>query len=102
MILSIDFETHSLKNLKKTGAKASDPEITIMAWAFDNEPVQIWDPQQGSMPERVVDHVRNGGIVRGWNVTYEFEVWNRLASRSNWIPRLEAEQLDDTMARAAY
>ena len=48
MKIYIDFETKSAVDLKKQGAYnyAKDPstEVLMMAWAIDDEPVQIYIP----------------------------------------------------------
>lgn len=109
--LSIDFETASLADLKKVGAatyaKHPSTRVLCMAWAFNHEPVQVW--REGEVfPQRVLDHVARGGLVRGWNLSFEFWVWNYVLRRLNrtgalaGFPALKREQLEDTMAAAAY
>lgn len=78
-VLSIDFETCSTVDLRKTGvypyARHEDTFVICMAWAFDDEPVQVWRFDQ-PFPQRVLDHVSNRGDVRAWNAGFEIEVWN--------------------------
>lgn len=105
-VLSIDFETASKADLRKTGVRryAADPSTIVlcMAWAFDDDPVQIWAP--GDPPfQRVISHVLKNGTVRGWNVAFEWEVWNYVLRRDHpAFPILPMGSLEDTMARAAY
>lgn len=109
-VLSIDFETCSTADLRRTGAVkyALDPttRVLCMAWAFDNEPVRLWNPddQTTPFPQRVIDHVAAGGIVRGWNVRFELAVWNYCLHPKFLftLPMLSIDQLRDTMAQAAY
>lgn len=105
-ILSLDFETFSQADLRKIGAHAyarhPSTGVICLAWAFDDEPAAIWLPGQ-PMPKRVILHIMNGGIVCGWNVAFEWLVWNYvLCLLLPSLPRIEAGQLRDTMAAAAY
>lgn len=105
--LSLDFETASELDLPRVGVHvyAAHPSTRVlcMAWAFDDEPVQVWRPGQ-PFPDRVIEHVRNNGKVSGWNVGFEFVIWNQVLDRSPRLstPGMLVGQLEDTMARAAY
>lgn len=107
-ILSIDFETASLVDLRRTGAHVYSEDkstrVLCMAWAFDDEPVAVWREGQ-PFPQRVLDHVQNGGKVRAWNAAFEFAIWNatllRQIGRADQGYGLSLMQLDDTMAAAA-
>lgn len=105
-ILSIDFETASEADLKRTGAwvysRHPSTRVLCMSWAFDNEPVKSWRPGQ-PFPQRIMDHVVTGGEVHAWNALFEFCIWqNVLWHRLKLIPTLKLEQVFCTMARAAY
>ncbi|MDR3472208.1 MAG: hypothetical protein P4M09_11020, partial [Devosia sp.] len=110
-VLSIDFETKSQADLKRVGAavyaKHPTTKILCMSWAFNDEPVATWRPGQ-IFPARIWRHVEQGGIVRGWNVAFEFWIWNErllthmLALAGRRYPALKIAQLRDTMAQAAY
>lgn len=104
-VLSIDFETASQADLTQVGARlyAEHPSTRVlcMAYAFDNGPVSHWVPG-APFPADVAAHVAVGGTVRGWNVKFELEIWNRVLGRHTPRPSLRPEQLDDTMARAAF
>jgi DNA polymerase bacteriophage-type len=113
--LSIDFETASTVDLRKTGAHAyarhPDTQILCMSYAFEGEPVLRWKPGE-PFPARIADHVARRYPVHGWNVGFEWLIWNHVLLRSSYvpprgivaptIPPLELDQLRDTMARAAY
>lgn len=78
--------------------------VLCMSYAFDGEPVQRWKPGE-PFPTRVMDHVARRLPVQGWNVGFEWVIWNHVLRRGNAasiIPPLELDQLRDTMARAAY
>lgn len=105
-ILSIDFETRSAVDLRKTGSRryAADPSTSVicMAWAFDNDPVQIWHRGQ-RFPRAVLDHVLTFGTVRAWNAGFELDIWREtLCHQEQLAVPLWPDQLEDTMARAAY
>lgn len=110
--LSIDFETASLRELKRSGAKAyaQDPSTRVlcMAYTFDGgATVDVWRIGQ-PFPASVVAHVAAGRTVRAWNASFEWHIWNETLSRQIVLPRgqvfpaLSLNQLDDTMAAAAY
>ena len=78
MICHIDFETKSQADLRKVGAHnyAADlsTEIWVLAYAFDDEPVQVWDPEQDPEPEELINHVKNGGEVHAHNAAFELAI----------------------------
>lgn len=107
--LSIDFETASTADLRRAGAHAyarhPDTRVLCMSYRFDNGPVQRWKPGE-PFPQRVLDHVARRRPVQGWNVGFEWVIYNHVLRRQlpgglN-TPELELDQLRDTMARAAY
>lgn len=107
-VLSIDFETASEADLKKVGAPAyakhPSTRVLMMAWAFNDEHTALW-VMDTPLPQRVLDHVANGGKVRGWNVAFEYWIWNevlRAQAAPQPVPPLNTAQLEDTMAAAAY
>ena len=104
-VLSIDFETTSTVDLRKTGvfpyARHEDTKVLCMAYAFDNDPVQVWRWDQ-PFPADVAGHVQSGLPVRAWNAQFEFEIWNNTLARHVLLPALTRDQLFDTMAQAAY
>lgn len=70
-ILWVDFETRSRVDLPSKGAYnyAQDlsTEVLCMAYAFDDEDVQVWMPDQ-PFPERVARHT---GQIRAHNAAFE-------------------------------
>jgi DNA polymerase len=71
MILWIDFETRSHCDLKKHGvynyAQDITTEVLCMSYAFDDEDVQTWTPDQ-PFPERVRNHK---GLIYAHNAAFE-------------------------------
>lgn len=106
-ILSIDFETASTIDLRRVGVHkyAEDPSTRVlcMAYAFDNGPVEVWRPSYQPFPQSVYDHLVTFGPVRGWNIKFEYYIWNEVLLREfNFLPSLAPYQCYDTMAQAAY
>lgn len=104
MILSLDLETRSPADLKRSGAyryfEHPWTEILCAAYAIDDGPVHGWTPGQPCPPE-IVDLVNSGDGVSGWHVNFERQGWNRiLGPKFGWpVPRLEQYQC--TAAQAA-
>ena len=102
MIASLDFETRSGTDIKLGLCRyLSDPDAAVLclAWAMDDGEVQLWVPGDPD-PAPLLDHIRAGRAVRGWNVAFEHAVWNRLCQPMGW-PELFLDQCIDTMAQAA-
>jgi len=101
-VLSIDFETRSRVDLKVHGLDvySSSPttEIICLAAGFTADDVQVWTPDQ--VPQWVLDHAANKGLIAAWNASFEHHIWNRVGPRFGW-PEIQWEQLIDSMAIAA-
>lgn len=105
--LSIDFETRSACELRDRGLHnyATDPTTGVhcMAFAFDDEPVDIITDMKGFYtrglyPHDVIAHVAKGGIVYAHNAAFELAIWNNICvPRYGW-PELKPEQVRCTMA----
>jgi len=121
-ILSIDFETRSTVDLKKSGvyvyAQHPDTDIWCMAWAFDDEEPEIWVPHElnyvpariaedalwdykAGLPRRIVDHIRAGGEVRAWNAQFERLIWREIMVKRYGAPEIAMEQFVCSAAEAA-
>ena len=102
-ILHLDFETRSTLDLKKVGLhNYADPkftEVLCLAWAFDDEPVQLIAPRwfEPKTQPRMLDHIFSGGSVWAHNATFEFQIWNKIFCP---ILDLKLEQMTCTMAMA--
>jgi DNA polymerase bacteriophage-type len=101
--LHVDFESRSVVDLKRFGlyvyANHPSTEAWCMAYAFNDEPVQLWKEGE-PLPKRVADHVKSGGIVVGHNVAFEWHIWNYIMKPRYGWPTLKLSQLECTMARA--
>ena len=102
--LSIDFETRSTVNLKKTGvyayAEHPDTNLWCAAYAFDDEGPEIWVPGDPP-PERIVEHVKAGGEIRAWNANFERVIWWLILTPTYGWPMPKLEQFWCTAADAA-
>lgn len=79
MYLWLDFETRSLLNLKNVGldryAKDPSTEVLMLAWAFGDEDVSLWQPRLEPMPERLRLGIESPGIIKAaWNYNFEKDV----------------------------
>lgn len=73
--LSIDIETYSSNNLKTSGlykyTEAPDFEIILIAWAFDNEPIQIAE-SINDLPDKFIKALHDKTIKKtAWNAAFE-------------------------------
>lgn len=103
MVISIDFETRSTVNLKKTGvytyALHPDTDVWVMAYAVDDGPVRVWRPGDPvpsvfRNPEAVTEY-------RAWNAEFERVVYAAVLARRYGFPRVPLEKWFDTAAQAA-
>ena len=103
-ILSIDFETRATVDLRQTGvypyAQHPDTDIWCMAYAFDDEEVQLWVPGQ-DLPLRVKRHIEAGGEMRAWNAQFERIIWREIMHKRWGFVPVEDSQWHDTAAEAA-
>lgn len=105
MTVSIDFETRSAVDLRKTGVYkyADDPSTDIWCMAYSApwlDDVAIWMPGD-PMDTRLEDWIVEGGLLTAWNANFERTIWNTImVSRYNW-PRTKIKQWRCTMAQAS-
>lgn len=101
-VLSIDFETRSKVDLKVHGldvySSSHTTEIICIAAGYTADDVQVWTPDQ--VPQWVLDHAANNGLIAAWNASFEHHIWNRVGARFGW-PEIKWDQLIDSMAIAA-
>lgn len=100
--LHFDFETQSSSNLKKAGTDvfAHDASTTVlmMAYAFDDDPVEIWEPHLGSMPEHIRQALTDPAVTKcSWNTSFEYNVCKYVLD----VP-VVIEQWYDPIAHARY
>lgn len=105
MVVSIDFETRSAVDLRKTGVYkyASDPSTDIWCMAYKapwSDDVQVWLPGD-EIDTHLEDWIIAGGLLSAWNANFERTIWNEImVSRYQW-PRTSIKQWRCTMAQAS-
>jgi DNA polymerase len=77
--LWLDFETRSMLNLKEVGldryAKDPSTEVLMLAWAFNDEPPELWEPRFGKIPERLHQGLIAHDILKAaWNYNFEKDI----------------------------
>ena len=105
MVVSIDFETKSAVDLRKTGVYkyAADPSTDIWCMAYKapwSDDVLVWQPGD----ERDIyleDWIMAGGLLSAWNANFERTIWNEvMVGRYQW-PDTRIKQWRCTMAQAS-
>lgn len=104
MILHLDFETRSACDLRKRGSHiyAADPSTQILcaAYAFDDEPVQLWKPGDNHGFTRIHRHVAKGGFIYAHNAAFESVIWTHVLRERFGFPAVAPEQWRCTLAMA--
>ena len=105
MVVSVDFETRSAVDLRKTGVYkyASDPSTDIWCMAYKapwSDDVQVWLPGN-ALDAHLEDWIMAGGLLSAWNANFERTIWNEImVGRYQW-PRTGIKQWRCTMAQAS-
>lgn len=102
-ICSVDFETRSTIDLRKTGvypyAEHPTTDIWVMAYAIDDEPVRLWFPGM-EVPGELWVHVLMGEPLRAWNAQFERVIWRDLLTPRYGFPEPDLDQWYCTAAEA--
>lgn len=77
--LHLDFETRSTQSLAKEDSVGlsnywahSDTKVLMLAYAFGDEPVELWEPRFGKMSDRLhTGLVETGHPLAAWNSVFE-------------------------------
>lgn len=101
-LLFLDTETYSPVDLKKSGAYAysehPETEIIICSYAFDDEPVRLWDSTDGSrMPEDLRKGLRRVQRGKAKLVMQNGLLFDRLLMRECWGIDIDPRNIIDTM-----
>ena len=99
----LDFETASPQSLDAGVYKYAEDVHTRVwgfAYRFGHEEVQNWYPQF-PIPERLLNHICDGGLIVAHNAQFERIIWNQVILRlfPDW-PSLMIGQMRCTMAKA--
>lgn len=104
-VLFIDFETKSRVDLKKKGLHnyAIDPstDFTCLGFAFDDEPVRLIK-HGDKLPDDIFFHIVNRDTVVAHNVSFEWNIWNKVCNPKHGWPLLQIDTCHCTMAMANY
>ena len=105
-ILWGDFETLSYCNLTEKGlqhyVEDMTTEVMCYGYAFNEEEPQCWYPEDGQpFPQRIIDHINDGGQTYHHNAQFDLQIWNYvLAADHPEVPALPLSQVRCSMARA--
>jgi len=102
-VIWLDFETRSECDLRARGpynySRDASTEILCLAYAFDDEEVDLWTPGQ-PFPQRVSDHFANKGQIRVHNAAFDrLILWYVLCPDLD-LPEPALEQFYCTAAQA--
>lgn len=99
--LSIDLESRSAVDLRKTGVGvyADDPstDVWCVCYAVDDGPVQTWFPEHKHAPSEIGLAIYDREPIHAYNASFEKAMWRILADRYGW-PTPKPEQWRCTMA----
>lgn len=105
--MSADVETTGTLNLPVFGAEAytdhpeTDAEMLGYQRIDDPSPPKVWLKGQ-PVPEEIVDHVRSGGYIAGWNfISFDRRIWERKLVPLHGFPEVSSDKFLDTMHLAA-
>ncbi len=104
MILSLDFETRSTVDLRRTGvypyAEHVSTGVWCCSWALDDGPVSTWLPGH-LVPPEWYDALAAGAEFRAWNAQFERVIWHKHCVPTYGFPEVPLELWHDTAAEAA-
>ncbi len=102
--LHLDFETRSEADLKKVGAHQyfEHPSTTVLCagYSFGGEEPELWLPDDIFVPDRIVDHVKSGGIIAAWNANFERLAWRSVMTKKFNFPPVADHQWQCTMTES--
>lgn len=103
MTISIDFETRSTADLRKTGvyryAQDKTTDVWCMAYMLNDDEPKVWVPGE-PVDETLVDHIQQQGELRAWNAQFERTIWNEIMVKRYGWPTTTVEQWNCTAAEA--
>lgn len=103
--LHLDFETRSISDLPDVGshiyAMHPSTEPWCMAYAFGDDPIQLWVPGE-PCPPAIVNHIKSDGIIVAHNAAFERVIFNYvMGPRFRWpVPKMQQWRCTMAMAYA--
>lgn len=85
-----------------TANYATHPTTEVLDFAYnlkDGRGLHRWRPGMPP-PHDLFDYLRAGGLVEGWNVAFEWWIWNYVCTRRYGWPTLDMRQTRCAMAKA--
>ena len=106
MVIFIDFETRSTVDLRAAGswkyAAHDTTSVHCMAWALDNQPVQMWSRGE-EFPAALLEALeRDDSEVHAWNAQFERHIWSRCQVPNLGWPEVAFRKWRCTAAKAAH
>lgn len=102
--LSVDFESRSTVDLRKTGvypyAEHPTTDLWCMAYSLGDGPVELWVPGD-PVPGAVTYALEKGMDFRAWNANFERVMWRQILTPVYGFPPVPLETWVDTAAEAA-
>jgi DNA polymerase bacteriophage-type len=100
--LHLDLETSATIDLKKVGtdvyANHIDTRVLMLAYAFDDGPVSLWEPELAEMPAEVRSALLDSSVTKiAWNAAFEMNIISAVLH----VP-IRIEEWFDPMAYARY
>ena len=104
-MIYIDFETYSESNINKAGAWGysihPSTEILCMAFAINDEPVQLWTPDNGYSLDKLFSLISKGMLIEAHNAFFEKSIWQNVAEKRLGFPQVLPHQWVCSAARVA-
>lgn len=103
-MLYIDFESRSTASIWDAGAYvyafAKDTEVLCLAYAMDDDQVQLWIPGMPT-PSVFLDAVLNGALFEAHNVFFERCIWKAIMTPMFGFPEIPKELWRCSMAQCS-
>lgn len=98
MIISFDFETRSLCDLRQCGAwvYSEHPSTAVLCYSFAIDDGDVISVIGDDLHPALAEALAAGATLRAWNVFFEWAIWHNVCR--HWPP---LDQVADTMALAA-
>jgi DNA polymerase len=104
-MIYLDYETYSECDIKIAGAYQysvhPSTEILCMAFAFDDEPVQLWTPDNCCNLDKLFLLVKNGSLIEAHNAFFERCIWQNVAIKKYGFLEVQASQWRCSAAQVA-